>query len=108
MQHQQQRQVVWTINHPQVVTQQQHKTDCFSYIVEQCQLYVEYIGHVAKKVLSKSSRRTKTEQVNIDLHSFSRVLSLSMDDKMTKFDRNKCILISQIYTQSFIDQSSQV
>lgn len=67
----QQRQVVWSINPSHV---QQSKTDCFSYIAQQWQFYIEHLAFVAKKVLckpwsrlSKSSRRRKKEQVNIDL-----------------------------------------
>ena len=73
MQHPQ-RQVVWSINHPHSVKQPQRISDCFSYIAQQWQFYTEHISLVAKKVLSKpwsniskSSQRTKTNQVNIDL-----------------------------------------
>ena len=92
----QQRQVVWSINHSHV---HQPETDCFTYIAQQWQFYIEHLGFVAKKVLckswprlSKSSRRRKKEQVNIDLPLSRRKTNL------TRIDRNKCILIIKIYT----------
>ncbi len=63
-----QQQVVWSIN----FSNDDNKTDCFSYIVKQCHFYIENVGIVAKKVLSKpwsiltkQSIRKKKKQVNI-------------------------------------------
>jgi len=63
-----QQQVVWSIN----LSNGDNKTDCFSYIVKQCHFYIEHVGIVAKKVLSKpwsiltkQSIRKKKKQVNI-------------------------------------------
>ena len=62
-----QQQVVWSMN----VSNDDNKTDCFSYIVEQCNFYIENLGIVVKKVLckpwpllSKQSIRKKKKQVN--------------------------------------------
>jgi hypothetical protein len=63
-----QQQVVSSINLPN----DDNKTDCFSYIVKQCNFYIETLGIVVKKVLckpwpilSKQSTRKKKKQVNI-------------------------------------------
>jgi hypothetical protein len=62
-----QQQVVSSMN----VSNDDNKTDCFSYIVEQFNFHIENLGIVVKKVLckpwpllSKQSIRKKKKQVN--------------------------------------------
>ncbi len=61
-----QQQIVWSMN----LSNDNPKTDCFSYIVQHCNFCIENVGLVAKKVLCKPwsilSKRKKKKQVNID------------------------------------------
>ncbi len=69
-----QQQVVWSTNLPNNDDDDDddNKINCFSYIVKQCNFYIENVGIIAKKVLckpwsilSKQSIRKKKKQVNI-------------------------------------------
>lgn len=121
-----QRQVVWSMNRP---NDNDTKTDCFSYIVKQYHFYIDNVGTLAKKVLSKpwtilskQSRRKKKKQVNIDLtivffnecsfplvnYFLSYIHHLFIHEEINKIKCEKYCFVQKYNTWNYINQSSLI